>query len=125
MNKTDVLIALIVLAIAGALGASQLMPKETAKDAYISVQIDGREVEQIPMIEENYETIHTYRAHGGINRLVLTERGCRMVESDCPDGVCLRMAPIKSTGEMIVCLPHRLVAEVKDSKTPDMDVLLK
>ncbi|MDD7363675.1 MAG: NusG domain II-containing protein [Peptoniphilus sp.] len=125
MNKTDALIGLVVIVIAAALAVSQWMPKEETAHAYVSVQIDGKEVEQIPMTKDNYHKEYVYHAHGGTNKLVIDEKGCTMVESDCPDGICLRMAPIKSPGEMIVCLPHRIVAEVKDEKTPDMDVLLK
>lgn len=125
MNRTDRIIGLLVIVVAVTLAASQWIPKKEAKQAYVSVQIDGKEVEKIPMEKRNYGKVYTFHSHGGTNRLIIDEKGCTMTESDCPDGICLRMAPIKRPGEMIVCLPHRIIAEVKDNQTPNMDVLLK
>ncbi len=125
MNKTDVIIAVLILVVALGLGATQLLPKEEADHVYISVQIDGREVKKIPMDGEHIGKTYTFHAHGGTNKLAITEKGARMTEADCPDGICMRMAPIKRPGEMIVCLPHRVIAEVKSDETPKMDLLLR
>lgn len=125
MNRTDVLIGLIVVLVAVGLAAGQLIPKKESNNTYISVQIDGKETQRIPMTPENYGKDFVFHAHGGTNILRLSEEGGTMRESDCPDGICLRMAPIKTPGEMIVCLPHRIIAEVKSDDTPKMDVLLK
>lgn len=32
-----------------------------------------------------------------------------MQESDCPDQICVQMSKISEPGEIIVCLPHRLI----------------
>ena len=38
----------------------------------------------------------------------------RMISADCPDGTCLKMGPIRRSGETIVCLPHRLSLTIED-----------
>lgn len=125
MNKTDVIIAFVILVVAFGLGATQLIPKKEAVNAYVSVQIDGKEVKRIPMDDAHKEKTYTFHAHGGTNKLIIDKKGARMTESDCPDGICLKMAPIKRQGEMIVCLPHRIIAEIKSDETPTMDLLLR
>ncbi|WP_322627398.1 NusG domain II-containing protein [Aedoeadaptatus coxii] len=125
MNRTDVLIGLVVILIAAGVGAWQFIPKKESSKTYISVQIDGKETKRIPMTPENYGKDFVFHSHGGTNILRISEKGCIMKEADCPDGICMRMAPIKTPGEMIVCLPHRIIAEVKSDDTPKMDILLK
>lgn len=125
MNKTDVIIAFVILVVAFGLGATQLIPKKEATNAYVSVQIDGKEVKKIPMDDAHKGKAYIFHAHGGTNKLIIDEKGARMTESDCPDGICMKMAPIKRQGEMIVCLPHRIIAEIKSDETPTMDLLLR
>lgn len=125
MNRTDVIIAFVILVVALGLGATQLVPKKEAAHVYVSVQIDGKEVKKIPMDADHRGKTYTFHSHGGTNKLHIDEEGARMTEADCPDGICLKMAPIKRPGEMIVCLPHRIIAEIKSDETPTMDVLLR
>ncbi len=40
----------------------------------------------------------------------------RMVESACPDKLCVRSGWISRPGESIVCLPNRVVLEIKASE---------
>ncbi len=45
--------------------------------------------------------------------IVRIEAGCIcMVSADCPDQICVHMG--WSTGQTIVCLPHRLVIQFED-----------
>ncbi|MDQ0507658.1 hypothetical protein QO008_000095 [Peptoniphilus ivorii] len=126
MNRTDRIIALLVLVVALGLAATQLLPNRAPKgDVYISIQIDGKEMDRIPFRRENFNKRFVYHGIEGTNVITLDEKGAKMIEADCPDQICLRMAPIKEPGEMIVCLPHRVIAEVKSEEVQDMDILLR
>ena len=37
----------------------------------------------------------------------------RLVDSPCPDHICLAMGWIASPGEMIVCLPNKIVVRIE------------
>ena len=37
-----------------------------------------------------------------------------MISADCPDKLCVHQHAISANGETIVCLPNKVVAEVKD-----------
>ena len=52
-----------------------------------------------------------------------------MGPADCPDGYCIRQGKITGKGQVIVCLPHRLVLEVTgeesgDGKKEDLDAVV-
>ena len=41
------------------------------------------------------------------------EDGCvSIVESDCPDRVCVLMGPIRREGEVLICVPNKLVVKI-------------
>lgn len=50
---------------------------------------------------------------GGFNKVIIEEGQVYVAEADCPDGWCVRHAAVSRAGEVIVCLPHRLVVEVR------------
>lgn len=45
----------------------------------------------------------------------------RIQEADCPDKVCVRTGWISKPGEMIVCLPYRIIIKISGDKQ-DVDV---
>ena len=49
-----------------------------------------------------------------------------MTESDCRNQICVQTGPIEASGQMIVCLPHQLIAEIiasSDSTAPSYDAI--
>jgi len=44
-----------------------------------------------------------------------------MQEADCPDQVCVNTRPADREGQSIVCLPNRVVVEVRGSKKDFID----
>ncbi len=82
-------------------------------DKYISIQIEGKEVEKIffepDVIGKKIPIVTKY----GYNILEVGEDSCRVVEADCPDQIDVLQGRIYEEGEMLVCLPHRLIIEIK------------
>ena len=67
------------------------------------------------------QTIPIETSHG-TNQLVIKNGKAHMEEADCPDGYCKKQGSIQKVNETIVCLPHKLVAEVEsDSTLPDSE----
>ncbi|MDU5363118.1 MAG: NusG domain II-containing protein, partial [Finegoldia magna] len=48
-----------------------------------------------------------------------------ITESDCPDKLCMLKGKIDKPGDVIVCLPNKLVVEIKANKQnkDDIDVV--
>lgn len=49
----------------------------------------------------------------GYNKLVIKAGIAYIEEADCPEQVCVQHDPVSYKGELIVCLPHELIVEVK------------
>lgn len=47
------------------------------------------------------------------NTLKLSKSGVSMEAADCPDQICVHHIPITGGGESIICLPHKLVVEIR------------
>lgn len=62
----------------------------------------------------------------GSNTLSIQSGTVSMTESDCRNQICVQTDPIEAPGQMIVCLPHELIAEItasSDSVAPSYDAI--
>lgn len=57
----------------------------------------------------------------GGNRLRISDGKAWMEWADCPDELCIHQGKISRTGETIVCLPNRVVAEVTGDSSREVD----
>lgn len=54
------------------------------------------------------------------NLLVVSGPDVFMEAADCRDQICVHHRPIRGGGESIICLPHKLVAEIAGGADPEM-----
>ena len=62
----------------------------------------------------------------GSNTLSIQNGTVSMTDSDCRNQICVQTGPIEAPGQMIVCLPHELIAEItasSDSVAPSYDAI--
>ncbi|MDO5301041.1 MAG: NusG domain II-containing protein [Tissierellia bacterium] len=123
----DYLIALAIVALAlGIWAATFLAMGEDSQAKYISIQVDGKEIERIPWEERLEAGERHIEGIGGANVVAFEEDGVHMLASDCRDQICVHTAPVHLPGEMIVCLPQRVIVEVKaEESSPDTDLMLR
>lgn len=81
---------------------------------YLSVQVKGKEVKKIKLTG-NTKTIRVPIEQGGRVKNIFEIRGevVDMIEAECPDQLCVLHNPISKPGETIVCLPNKVVLEIK------------
>ena len=112
-QRRDLILILAVLLAAAALQLSFMMRDRRGGDGRsarsVSVRVAGEETGRYSLLEDREIVIDTEEGHN-----LLTIRGgeATMTEADCPDGYCLAHHAISRPGEIIVCLPHRVVAEI-------------
>lgn len=121
MKKKDLIIAGIVLLLAGLLA---LVFHFAGGDpgGRVQVKVDGRVVGTYALVEEQTVPFDTDYGH---NLLVIKDGKAHMEEADCPDHYCMEQGEISKTGETLVCLPHKLVVEVVSGNDADVDVVAK
>lgn len=60
--------------------------------------------------------------HGGTNKIEISKGAIRIVESNCPDKICVAHSYVTSELNPAVCLPHELVIEVSSDQT-ELDII--
>lgn len=88
----------------------------------LEVRQDNKIILTLPLSENTVKTIPW--KDGGRNTFSVQGGAVTMTEADCGDHTCVKTGTISKAGESIVCLPHRLVLQIKagsaDSKqAPD------
>lgn len=102
---------------------SQQSQSVAEKEAVL--RVDGTEIKTFPLISGNKSYTYTYRdADGDYNIIEIAGDKIRMKEADCGDQICVRRGWVTKNGETIVCLPHKLVIEIRSTDGSEEDSLI-
>ena len=85
-------------------------------EKYISVQVDGKEIKRIIFDKKIIGKTIPIETEFGYNLIEIGDGKVRVIEASCPDQLDVKQGYISKTGELIVCLPNRLVIEIKGIK---------
>lgn len=109
MKKKEFIILATVMACA-LLAMAFLHYGHKTQGAYVEVIIDNEVVERYSLEEEGEYEIAGY--NGGKNILQVKEGRAYISEATCPDKLCVEQKEIANSGEMLVCLPNRVIVKV-------------
>ena len=114
LGKNDIKLILILLLstliVVGALFARKLTEEQDGKRVVVSV--DGVEVASFPLDEDRTYEISGYDE--GHNTLIIRDGEAYMSDASCPDHLCMGMGKISHAGQSIICLPNRVIVEIRD-----------
>lgn len=119
MKKMDIILISVVLILAG--GLYFLFSQGAEDGAYAVILVDGEELTSLPLAED---TIYTIEHTDGYNTVEVRSGYAVMQEADCRDQICVEHKQISRVGETIVCLPHKLVVEIKGDTNSDFDAVV-
>lgn len=90
---------------------------------YISIQINGEEIKTIAFSDDIIGETYVLETEFGRNVLQFGDGEVRIIEASCPDQLCVKQGKIGQVGQLLVCLPNRLVVEIKanDAINDDID----
>ena len=106
MKKTDIILIVTILVIAfSLLGIVSFANKE---DAYrVVVTVDGELYNEFSLGEEKSIYINE------TNLLVIDNYTATVKWADCPNQICVNHKDINQVGESIICLPNRVIINIK------------
>ena len=61
----------------------------------------------------NSDLTKEIKSEYGDNTVTILNGECFVVDADCRDRICINRGKISKIGESIVCLPHKLIVEIK------------
>ena len=106
----DIILAAVVLLIAGGLYFSGLLSPEDG-GARAVIYVDGEQYHTMPL---NKDDTFTVEKDGHKNVVAVRDGFVHMEEASCPDKICVSQGEISKSNEMIVCLPNKVYIEVVD-----------
>lgn len=86
------------------------------KEKYISIQVNGKEVKNIVFDKKIIGKTIPIKTEFGYNLIEIGDEKVRIIEADCPDKLDVKKGYISEVGEVIVCLPNKLIVEIKGVK---------
>ena len=114
-RKHDIILGLILLSVALILFVIDLtnVSADTGSKKVV-VSVDGKKIAEYPLKKD--ATYELSGSHLGTNTLVIKSGKAYISEANCPDKQCMKQGKISRAGEMLVCLPNRVVVKIVDSK---------
>jgi len=119
MKKMDFIIIILLLVFSAvSLFALEIYRGSPTDIRIVEIKVDGEIYQSFEWTEGLVKEI-SVETEFGVNRIVIDKYGLYMEYSDCPDQVCVLDGTINSPGEILVCLPHRLIVEIKGKRDGD------
>ncbi len=112
-----ILIGLLLIALAS---LSLNWQHTRAQGEWVVVEHDNRLVYKLPLKKNG-----VYKISGDVGGLILRISGGKawVSESACPHKICMKMGKISHPGQIIVCVPNRLIIRVAGKTTPKFDIV--
>ncbi|NWL88445.1 hypothetical protein DMN77_12700 [Paenibacillus sp. 79R4] len=108
-------IALLILGARWVLGSSEATVNPTG-NYHATIKVDNKIYKTVELTAETqYVEVQTSR---GYDRLKIHDYGIEVIESDCPQKICFTFGQITKPGDVIICLPLRMIIEI-GGQAPD------
>jgi len=75
------------------------------------VEISGEDFKKSFSLFEN--RVVNVNGQLGVTKVVIKNRKVWIEESPCREKICIKMGKISKTGEQVICVPNRILVEVK------------
>ena len=114
-KKKDLILILSFLVLIALAFLIRFVLQKNSRDAgsgaptLLKVTVMGEEYGEFDLDEDREIVISTGY---GTNRICIDQGRVYMKEADCPDQYCVLHGALASTADSIVCLPHRLAAQL-------------
>lgn len=110
-TKKDLLLITVILAISAAgFTVNNYINQKPA--IHLEISVDGQVIRTLPL-KQNADLM-IEGVNGEFNHLVIQNETAWVDDTSCPDKICIHQGKIQLTGQMIVCLPNRVIIKVTD-----------
>jgi len=112
MKKNDLLLIGVLLLLCG-IGAVFFFTRADSEVRHAVITQDNVILYDIPLTgHTGTEDIVIADEHGA-NTIRIEDESLAVIDADCPDHVCVKTGKAMKKGDVIACLPHKLLIEVK------------
>lgn len=124
MTKGDkVLVGIVVILTLLSLGFIKRQAFSN-ENKFISIQVNGEQVKKIIFDKNIIGKQIAIESKYGYNLIEIGDEKVRVIEANCPDKIDVKQGFISKIGESIICLPNRMVIEIKGmEKDEQIDIM--
>ena len=119
LRRNDVIFIAVLLAVVMIAGACLYFFRGEGNT--VTVSVDGQVIATYPLNVDRVEDIHT--GEDGLNRLVIKDGKAYVETASCPDGICAAHRPVGYGGESIICVPNKVVVEIRTASKNQPDII--
>ncbi len=117
MKKKDWILIFVVLCVAACAYLAHYFLRDTGKGEVI-VEVNGKLTGTYSLNEDQEITINQ-----GSNLLEIKNGKANMIEADCPDQLCVHQRAVSASNENIICLPNKVVVEIRSKGESQIDAV--
>jgi hypothetical protein len=122
-KPADALVALIVLLLAGALALSTWGGGKSG-NLTATISVNGQVTETVDLSRLSGPEVQEFSANGYTLHVRLSPDGAEVVDSTCPNQICVHTGHISRAGQSIVCLPARISVTLSGETEDGVDAVL-
>ncbi len=109
MKKSDIILAIALIALSVIAAAAAHYRVNDTQEKYIRIETEEGMYGTYPLSED----MQLYVSAGdGYNIIEISGGRVHIAQADCPDHYCERMGFISDNGQVLICLPHRLIVSI-------------
>lgn len=117
MKKLDKIIIVFFVVLAIALGVGmKINSNRNYNKKYAEIYVKGEFYKKVELDKKNPKEVLNIKTDLGDNVIEIENGGVRIIDADCPDKVCVKDGFKDKPGSVIVCLPHKVVIQIKGEK---------
>ncbi len=117
MKKKDWILIIIVLCVAACAYFSHQLLRNTGAGEVV-VKVNGKLTGTYSLNEDQEITINE-----GSNVLEIKNGRADMVKADCPDQLCVHQRAVSVSNENIICLPNKVIVEIRSRTDSKIDTV--
>lgn len=121
MKKFDKLIIAFFICLAIVLGIFFKINRKTdTSTKWVEISVKGNLYKKVMLQKSTKEKI-IIKTDLGENTVLIENGGVRILESNCSNQICVKDGFKDKPGEVLVCLPHKVVVQIKGENKSDID----
>ena len=98
--------------------------QKSSKNNYAIIKVDGKIHKKIDLSKVKKSEKVNLNLPNGKNTLLIKNNSIVMDSANCNDALCVKQGNISKVGQTIICLPHKLIIEIKGDELDSKDDLI-
>lgn len=119
MKRNDWIIIIVGLFLAVTAFILVRRPVKENSGGEVMIYQDGVVKSVIPLNQNEYITVKG--DNGEVNTIRIQDGKAEMADANCPDQICVHTRAAQREGQSIICLPNRVVVEIRNTKKESID----